>query len=538
MSLMGLFDIGKSALFASQRGLSVTSNNIANANTSGYSRQDVILEVAVPSNGPGGQIGRGVFVAGIRRSYDRFIQSQLLGQYQNYGRSYAVDQILGQIEQVFNDPKGAGLSQPLMEFFNAWQDVAVNPEGSTERYALLRKAEALVATAKRMERSIQDTLRRIDDEIEDIAGRINDMASEISALNRRIVEQEAGTGEERAVDLRDKRDSLLNELGKLTDFSSYEDQNGAVYISVAMRPLVTDGGVNRMSTTVNREGHKAVLLDNMDITSGVSSGRLGGLIDARGKIEAESLAGLRRLVASITQQVNLVHRTGFGLDGSTGNDFFKPLNLSASDFSAGADIAASITDLSQVTLEEYSITFDAGGNYYVKDGNGSVLASGAYVSGNPITVDGITMVITGAVSAVDSFIVSPLRNAISDAGLEISDPRTVAASSSPVGLPGDNLIALAIASLADAPVSSIGGVEFSRFYQGIVSDVASSKAASRDSLAFDQNLLYELESRREAVSGVSLDEEAANLIRYQRAFEAGARVIKTADELMRTVLSL
>lgn len=538
MSLLGLFDIGKSAMFASQRALTVISNNIANANTPGYSRQDVILEIAVPANGPGGQIGRGVVVAGIRRSYDRFIQSQLLGQYQSYGRSLALDQALGQVEQIFNDPMGAGLSVPLMEFFNAWHDVATNPEGATERYTLLQKAGGLVTAAKRMERGLLDAIRQIDDETEEITGRINDMASEIASLNQRIVQIEAGSGNGQAADLRDSRDQLLNELAKLTDFSSYEDTNGAVHVSIGMRSLVHGSGVNTLSTTVNRLGRKEIVLDNINITSELHAGRLGGLLDVRTEIEEGPLTGLRKLMASITQQVNLIHRTGFGLDGSTGNDFFSPLGVATSDYSAGADISASISDLSQVTLDEYTITFDAGGSYYVKDQAGTTLSSGAYVSGNPVTVGGITMVITGAVTAADSFTVSPLRGAISNMSVQVTDPMTVAASSSALELPGNNINALGITGLADTAVSNLGGVRFSEFYQGIVSDAGGMKAASRDSLRFDENMLSELESRRESFSGVSLDEEAANLIRYQRAFEAGARMIKTADELIQTVLSL
>src|SRR5512135_557502 len=110
MSLFGIFDIGRSAIFASQTALNTVSNNIANVNTSGYSRQEVILDIANPASTGGFAVGNGVVVAGIRRNYDTFIQAQLIGQEQNQGRSDALNHSLSRIEQVFNDMQGMGIS--------------------------------------------------------------------------------------------------------------------------------------------------------------------------------------------------------------------------------------------------------------------------------------------------------------------------------------------------------------------------------------------------------------------------------------------
>lgn len=538
MSLFGLFDVGKTALMASQTALAVTGNNIANVNTPGYTRQEVILDIATPVPGPGGQIGRGVRIAGIRRSYDYFIQSQILGQRRNYGRSLALDQTLGMVEQVFNDPIGVGLSSGISEFLNAWHDVATNPEGLPQRNTLLQKAGILAAAAGRMERTLLDTLSRINTEVRDIAGGINDMASRIAILNERIVQIEAGIGSGKASDLRDIRDRLLNNLSELTDFSALEDADGAVTVSVGMRNLVSGAHTNTISVTVNQDGGAGLLLDGVDITSSIVGGRLAGLIASQRDVESTFLTGLRRLAASIVKQVNLLHSTGYGLDGSSGNDFFSPLQASTNDYSSGADITASISDLSLLTLDEYNITFDAGGNYYVATGQGVVVASGMYASGSPVTVNGITMIITGPVSAEDSFKVSPLKTAVQSLRAAVTDPRSIAAASSAAGLPGDNLVALQIAALSDTTTAELDSGTFSDFYAGLASGIGSLKSAAADSLRFDENLLSELESRRESVSGVSLDEEAANLILYQRSFEAGARMIKVADELLQTVLNI
>lgn len=539
MSLFALFDIGTSALIANQTALGVTSNNIANVNTPGYSRQDIILDVATPVQVQGGYLGRGVAVAGIKRNYDRFIEAQLLGQHQAYGRSYALDQTLSEVEQVFNDADGLGLATPLSEFFNAWNEVATNPEGTTQRQALFQKAQSLSVAAQGMEQSILDTMSNTNDAVKDAAATINDLAERIAALNGKIVQTEAGTNTQNANELRTERDQAVSQLSDMVDFSTYEDANGALTVTVGMRALVSGETANQLSATMNQDGGMDLILNGINITQDVHGGQIGGYLAVRSEIESGALTGLRKLMASLTKEVNLLHQSGFGLDGSTGNDFFNPLQLTTKDFSAGANITASITDLAQITLDEYDIRFDAGGNYLVTSKQtGALVASGAYVSGNPVTVNGITFTITGAVSVADRFTISPLESATSNMGLAISDPRQVAAASVPAELPGNNVNALAIANMADTAVANLGNTTFSSFYQGVVGSVGTMSKAASDSVTFENNLLSELTDQRDSVSGVSLDEEAANLLKYQRSYEAGAKMIKVADELLQTVLNL
>lgn len=539
MSIFGLFDIGKSALFASQAALQVTSNNIANANTPGYTRQEVVLEIAHPAEIKGGFLGRGVAVAGIRRNYDRFIQAQLLGQRQNYGRSSALQQSLSQIEQVFNDGAGLGLASPFAAYFSALHEVSTNPEGLTQRQVLLQNGTDLARAAQQLERSILDTARQANEEIGLLVENINAMASNIAVLNERIVQSEAGLGRETALDLRTQRDQVLDDLSQLIEFSSFEDRNGAVTVTVGMRNLVAGARTNTLAAVTNQDGDKELLLDGINITSSVQKGRVGGLLAVREDIQENALTSLRKLVASLTKEVNLQHRAGFGLDGSTGNDFFAPLQLSTRDHSAGADITATITDLTQVALDEYDIRFDGGGNYYVYTRQGGTLAaSGAYASGSPITVNGIEFTITGAVTATDRFVVSPLEDAVGNFGVALNDPLQIAASSSALELPGNNGNALALAGLADSGIANLNGATFATYYEGIVSIVGTQSRAATDTLTFDDNMMAELSNRRESLSGVSLDEEAANLLRYQRSYEAGAKMITVADELLQTVLNL
>lgn len=539
MSLFGLFDIGRSALFASQTGLSVTSNNIANVNTPGYSRQEVVLEIANPVSSGRGFIGRGVTVAGIRRNYDKFIQMQLLGQQQNRGRSYVINSALSEIEGVLNDQDGLGLSQSLQDFFNAWQEVATNPEGLPQRFSLMYKAGQLIDRAKEIEQRITSTLRNIDISIDDTVNKINELSERIAFLNERIVQIESGLNSERALDLRDQRDSLLRDLSDLIDFSYWEDENGAINISTGMRNLVSGISVNRITSVATSQDGRRIILDGIDITGRIQRGQLGGLLAVKGDIESKTLYSLRRLVASITKEVNLLHNSGYGLDGSTGNDFFTSLTLSTTDSSPGADItSATISNPSSLTLHEYDITFDSLNNYYVTDRQtGSIISTGSYVSGNLISFDGIDITITGTINATDKFSVSPLTTAIKNLSLAITDPEKIAASSSLTGLPGDNSNALSIYNLSTFAINDLGDT-FMDYYRGIVTVTGTMSRAASDSLTFDENLLSEIQSRRDSVSAVSLDEEAINLIRFQRSFEAAAKMIKVTDDLLEMVMNI
>jgi flagellar hook-associated protein 1 FlgK len=543
MSLIGLFDIGKSAMLASQTALSTTGHNIANAETPGFSRQDVVLESATPVMGKGGLIGAGVTVSDIRRSYDSFIQSQLIYQQQNLGRSDAMNQSFSTVEEVFNEEQEMGLSNSLNDYFSAWNQVVANPEGQAERSQLIQKATGLTSTAKEMERTITEEIEQINGSMDDDVNQINSITKDIAQLNGRIVETEAGQNGVKANDMRDQRDNLLSQLSNLIEVNSYENSDGSVTVTAGAGILVSGEQAGTMSTQANQDGDKDIYLNGINITTQINRGQLGGLIEARADIESGPLLGLRKLVASITLEVNQLHTAGYGLDGTTDNDFFNPLQPRVSGVSQGATATATITDPSQVTLDEYAITFDASGNYYVRTKeSGTLVTSGTYSSASPITFGGMQVVITGTITAGDSFSVSPLTNAVRNFGVALTDPQKIAAASHftaiPGDNPGDNTNAVAIAGLQQSNIASLGNSTFADYYKGIVNTVGTMSGEASDSLNFDQNLLTQIENRQQSGSGVSLDEEAANLIKFQRAFEAGAMMIKVTDELLQTLLNL
>jgi flagellar hook-associated protein 1 len=549
MSLSGLYDIGKSALIASQTALAVTSNNIANVNTPGYTKESVTLEIASPFSSGAGPIGSGVTATGIARSYDNFIQAQLLNQQQNQSRSASLDQTWGQVEQVLNEAQGIGLSGPLSDFFNAWNDVATTPDSPAARAVLLQKANALVRSASTIERSIVDTVNNSNSTIATDTKQINSIASDIASLNQQIVAAEAGNGGTQANDLRDQRDAKLTALAKLVDFTSYQDQNGSLTVVVGMRNLVSGVQTNPVSTGADTNGNTAVILDNTDITSNIQGGDIGGLIQSRTDIQTKTLAGLRMLVASVVQQVNSLQTAGYDLNGNQGVNFFTPLSVPTANNSASATITPpTVTGPSALTSDEYMVNFNAAGTTYSisnKQTGAVLVPPSAYTSGTPIAFNGLSFTISGTVTNTDSFTIgSPLPTAISNFSVAITDPTEVAAASTvaspgppPIPNPGDNGNALLIAQLANNTISSLGDT-FSGYYNGVVSTVGSIRQSTSDGLTFDNNLLSQIQARRDSASGVSLDEEATNLINFQRSYQAGAKLITVADELVQSVLSL
>jgi flagellar hook-associated protein 1 FlgK len=522
--------------------LSIIGDNIANMNTIGFKASRVafgdVLSQTITGLVGSSQVGRGVRVAGIRRYFDRFIYNQIFFQSQKIGLTRTMSNIMTGIEETFNDLKGAGLSGALQEFYSAWQEVSSSPDLLPARNLLLTKADSFLRVAKEMEGAIKNTLNDIERQIKDSTEKINSLLKQIGDLNGKILQVESGLLSEKANDLRDQREEALKRLSELIDMSYYEEDNGSVTVNHGTFALVERENVSMLSAPVERDGRRGVFINGQNITDTIRQGELGGLLSSRRDIENYQLFGLRRLVGSVIKEINLQHRQGYGLDGTTGVDFFTPVKLYLDNYTQGAVAEATITDMGQLTLDEYEITF-ASGNYTVRSiQTGNLVASGTYISGNPISFEGIEVTVTGSVLQDERIVISPLKNLIKDAEVAISDPLKIAASSSGSTIPLDNLNALRIVNLFESSLPELGDSTFFEYYNALVSTTGIMSRNAQDSLKFEENLMAELTRQRDALSGVNLDEEAVNLIKYQRAFEAGARIIKVADELLETILNI
>ncbi|MFQ5736257.1 MAG: flagellar hook-associated protein FlgK [Thermodesulfobacteriota bacterium] len=542
-TLNSVLDIAKTALLSSQKAINVTSHNISNASTPGYTKQTAVMESMDPVNYGGLYFGAGVTVSGIERVYDSFQATQIRDANSSLSRYEAKGGHLSAVESLLNDFGGSGLSSRVDDFFNAFEDLAASPSTSAERSALLSSANVLADEFNRVGGAIKQNVSQINGRIEATVEKINTLGAQVAELNLQITTVEvAGTS---ANDLRDRRDNLLNELSKLADISTVEGKDGKTDVYISGSFLVAGVEVSPLSVVINPENPEVynISSNGMVLNDRITGGSLKG--DLEGSAYLQDILGrLDYLAASIVKDVNTLHRSGYGLDGSTGVDFFKAPSVylqSSTRNTGGAVISAgSVTDLTLLTLDDYEVRFSGPASYtVVNTATNAVVTTGAYASGSPITFDGISFTITdntGTPAMGDTFAVSVTKNASEYIGVDITNGNRIAASSSAATLPGDNTNAMALAALKDS--ASMDGQTFSEFYRAVVTGVGTAVAEAKSNLSAQGKVAEQLQLARESVSGVSLEEEAINLIKLQRAYEAAAKVMGTADKMFEALLNI
>jgi len=453
-------DLAGQALLAQQQAISVTSHNIANVNTPGYSRQQPIMETNTPLDSSIGLEGTGVSVVAIERIYDRFLSAQINNESQGLGRWDAQKDAVELVELIFNETDGSGLSLAMSNFWDAWQTLASNPAGATERKILVTASQVLTSTFNQLNADLSQTQQNLDLAIQATVTDVNRLSQQLADLNGKIVSSEIGSFN--ANDYRDQRELVLKKLSELIDINTFEDANGAVSALVANgRPLVSSNQFWQLSTETNLvTGLQDVVWvddagNNTNISADISGGRLKGYLDVRDGVIDDYINRLDTLAQTLMTDVNTLHQSGFALDASAGEVFF-----------AGT----------------------GAGNIEV----------------NP--------------------------NIVGDLDL-------VAAAADALTVPGDSRRAIEIANLQYQ--LNMGGTQsYNDYYSTIVRDVGNEVLKSEASYHHQSDMVAQLENQRESVSGVSLDEEMINLIKFQNAYTAAARLITTADEMMQTILQM
>jgi len=541
--ITGMFNIGRLALFANQKALAVTSHNIANANTPGYSRQNAVLSETRPIDGRPGQIGTGVSVTQIRRIVDRFIENQITAGGSNLGRLQTTTQYLRRIESTFTDSQGTGINKALSNLFAAIQDLSTNPQSQPERNMLLEQAKALSQVISTTDAHFQQVLEDTNNAVLGTLNDINASAAQIADLNAQIRNVEiTGQG---ANDLRDQRQLLLNDLSGKININTFENDLGEITIFVGGGHALVEGShvanLRGIAGTDN-SGFVKISFDpgtgtTSDITSAITNGRLKGLLDVRDTTLPDIINQLDKLAAGIINTINQQHRSGFGLDASTGNDFFSPLTPSVSEMSTNtgsAVVSATIASPANLTFNRYDLSF-SGGTYTFRNIDTGTTATS---TSSPITFEGIQLTLSGTPANGDTFQVSAHQGAAGSMAVALTDPDKIAAAGAVSGIPGDNSNALLMAGFQDKNITALGGATFQKFYSNFVGKVGSDTRLAKNSLSVEEVIHEQIGSMREEVSGVSLDEEMSNLIKFQRAYQASAKIITIADELLETVIRM
>lgn len=551
-SIYDIFDIGKLGIRAQQAAIQVTAHNIANVNTEGYTRQEVVFEETTPLDGSPGQLGTGVTVAAILRKYDSFIEGQIIDGRESYGDLDMQRAALSKIENLLYDPQGNGINQLLDNFFKAMQDLSANPSGTPERVALLSKADALANAINDVYSNLIQLQEDMDKQINQTVNDINSLTAQIAALNEKISQAE-NVGQN-ANDYRDMRGRLLNDLAEKIDIQFFEDSTGQVTVIGAGLALLVERGSSYdlgVESNPDNSGYYNVVYNptgnnSADLTGRISGGSLKGLITIRDSTTVDVIDKLDRFSAALANEINQVHRSGYGLDGSTGTNFFTPA-LEAGDAvsvvglstnSGSGDVSATIDDSSQLTYHNYELNF-SGGNYTITNKSTNTSQSGVYTDPTTFTFEGLSINITGSHNSGDTYTISAHKDTAQNiqVAIAISDSDQIAAATASANNRGDNRNALTIAQLQDK-LSLDGTSNFNGYYSSIVGEIGANSQYVNHSFTAQKFSLEQLKNMRESVSGVSLDEEMANLMKFQRAFEASARLIVISDELLQTLLEL
>jgi flagellar hook-associated protein 1 FlgK len=559
MNIYGALNIARWALLSQQTAVEVAGHNIANVNTEGYTRQQAVIEASHPIPTIPGQIGTGVKVTEIKRAYDNFIGSQINSETNLLGKWTSKEEALSRAEVVFNETTGGGLNKYLNEFWSSWQNLSLNPAGETERQAVIGKGKLLSDTFNKLSTDLKRIRDDIDKKIVSTVDEVNQLTGQVAELNKTIHESEV-TGEN-ANDLRDKRDIIIKKIAEKIDVNYYEDSaNKQVIVYTANgRPLVTGQYAFQLQAVQNAEN--AALHDvkwkNVDgtltdLSSDLTGGNLAGLIESRDSNVQQYLKKLDILSASIVKEVNKRHVTGYGLDKSTGVNFFNALSVTtkagASNTGSAAVSSGSLSNPQVAATDNYEVRFTSSSSYSIYNATqGASSGTFTFSSGSAIAFfqqKGITVSISGSASSGDRFVISASENSAGTMAVNSTveaNTKKIAAAKSEASGDGDN--ALSIGSLQSSlivggsPGAAYGTYTFNDYYNAVVGTVGLDASTAKDNVKQREAVKLQLENRRENISGVSLDQEMTDLIKFQHAYGAAAKLIGVVDELVTTLLS-
>ena len=548
---IGILSSALSGLTAFQRSLETTSNNISNVNTEGYSRQRAEL-TSLPEQYTGsGYLGSGVRVDNIMRSYDQFISGQVRSSTSAFQEVDSYHQLASQIDNLTAD-ESTGLSPAINEFFDAVSDVANDPTSIPSRQVLLDQADALTHHFNNMSERFSDLRQQVNSNLSNAVEELNGYAAAVAKLNLKIADDIGrASGKQLPNELMDQRDVLLNKIAEKADISVVSQADGTVSVFMGQgQPLVTGGYSSTLSLTDSKTepDRKEILLMNQDISKLLSGGEIYGNLRFRDEVLDPAQRQLGLLATGLATEFNSIHQAGFDLTGNTGVIFFDlgtPQVQVASKAQNSALVATATfvtptvaTDLAARYRLDVTATVPAP-NYTLTN-----LSNNTSIPGLDNTTlaalapnIGFSVSFTGTLTTNDSFEFSPVFDAAKNFKLNpaITTPGQIAAASN-LNLKGDNSNALKLAGMASTKFMLGGTQSLTVVYDQLVADVGSKTHTASVSRTAQDVLLNQATGARENIAGVNLDEEAANLIKFQNSYQAAARAVSVANSLFETLI--
>jgi len=442
--------IASQALDADQGALDATSNNIANQNTPGYSREIPVLTEADPTVEGNVTYGNGVVLQQIQSVRDQVLQLQIADQNQQQGSAQAQYNALQQVQSLFSDPT-QGIGADFTAFFNSISQLSTDPSDMADRQSVLTAAQNLVGDFHSTEQNLDSIQSGLNQSVGQTVSQINTLTAQIAQLNVQVGQMEK-LGQDPGT-LGDQETELIQQLSQLTNVNQIQTENGLTLTTGSGTPLVVAGQSFALQTTSGASGVTDIASQGQDITGSLQGGQLGGTLQIRDTVIPGLLGQLDNLASQFATSFNAAQASGYDLNGNAGQALFSD--------TSGAGAASNLT-------------------------------------------------------------------------VALSDPSLIAASSDgTAGSDGNvsNLLAVQNQALpsGESPLDT---------YAGFVSLTGNLTSQANAEVTASTSSLTQLNNQLGSVSGVNLDEETTNLMNYQRAYEAAARIVTTVDELTQSVLDM
>jgi len=426
-----------SGLLAFQQALEVTSNNIANSATPGYSVERVNFTPQPGLSTAAGYIGGGVAINGVTRSYSELLAGQVRGSQASYSSINALATQAAQIDKLLS-AAGTGLPDSLQNFVNALQTLSSTPTSTAARQALLSQAQALTQQLSSSDAQITQYGTNLESQIGADVAQINSLAGNLATLNNRIATAIAGN--QAPNQLMDERDQLLDQLSQYVAVNTATEPNGMVDVYIGSGQALVSGGTAQSLSTLHNQYNASQLQIGIatgggtaDVTAEINGGELGGLLSARQQVLAPAQNALGQISVGIAQLMNQQQQSGVDLTGAQGQPMFTiggVQTLASSNNAGGAALAATRTSLAALTADDYVLQYRAGSWQLQNVSTGQAVAlSGSGTAADPFSGPGFALVVSGTPADGDSFMIRPTAAATAGLSVAFSDPARIAAAS-------------------------------------------------------------------------------------------------------------
>ncbi|WP_454870064.1 flagellar hook-associated protein FlgK [Pseudomonas lini] len=437
---MSLLNIGMSGLSASQTSLMVTGNNIANADTSGYSRQQTVQGTKASNQFGNVYVGSGTTLADVRRVYNSYLDAQLQTTTSLNSDSAAYAGQISPLDALLSD-SGTGLNGALTKFFASVQNVNAKPGDDASRQLLLSDAQALSNRFNSISSQLTTQNENINGNLADMADQVNKLAATVAQLNQKISEISNAGGQPN--DLLDTRNEVVRQLSTFTGAQVIErDGNLDIYLGSG-QPLVMGNTASKLEVVPSKTdpSRSAIQLNRgsstIDVTSVMTGGEIGGLLRYRSTVLDPAMNELGRVALVVADQMNTIQAQGIDKNGEFGSNLFNSINSAAQmaqrsiatvGNSAGSgNFDVTIEDSGALTIYDYKVTFTTATDYTVQRlPEGTAMGAFSTTTTPAPVIDGFSMALNGTAATGDTFKITPTRNAAADIEIEMTDPQRLA----------------------------------------------------------------------------------------------------------------